>query len=256
MTVSTGIASRLTEIRTRIRRAAQAGGRDPATIRLIGVTKGVDLSAIEAAAADGLVEFGESRVQEALTKMSQRPHGSGLSWVWHLIGRLQTNKVRAAAGRFGLIHSVDSLRLGEAIATAAADAGIQQRVLVQVNVAHEPQKGGVAPSDLPALLAALARCSHLRIDGLMTIPPVAADPEQARPYFRELRRLGEKVMASRAGGAAVEYSMGMSGDFEVAIEEGATMVRIGTAIFGARVTAGVAHTDTRQSDRTGEPRCS
>ena len=256
MTLSTDVASRITEIRARIQRAAQAVGRSPRAIRLIGVTKGIALSAIEEAARAGLTEFGENRVQEAASKMSQAPRGTDQVWVWHLVGRLQTNKVRAAVGRFGLIHSVDSVRLGEAIAAAAAAAGIQQRVLIQVNVAQEPQKGGVAPADLPMVLSALARHSHLHIDGLMTIPPASVDPEHARPYFRELRQLGEKMMEPRETGATVEYSMGMSGDFEVAIEEGATMVRIGTAIFGARTGAGIEEQNAQASERTGEPQCS
>ena len=255
MTTSTDVALRVAEIRARVRRAAQAVGRDPETVRVIGVTKGVPLSAVEEAARAGLVEFGENRVQEATSKMSQAPEGTEPRWVWHLIGRLQTNKVRAAVGRFELIHSVDSVRLGEAIAAAAEAVGIRQRVLVQVNVAHEPQKGGVAPADLPALLSALARHAHLRVEGLMTIPPADADPERARPHFRALRQLGEKVMGPWEGGAPVEYSMGMSGDFEVAIEEGATMVRIGTAIFGARTRAGAADQGAQPADRAWESRC-
>lgn len=181
----------------------------------------------------GLRDFGENRVQEALAKrdpggvVSERDTGRVM---WHLIGRLQSNKVRAAVGRFECIHSVDSLRLGRAIDDAAAGSGIVQRVLMQVNVGREPQKGGVAPDEVVSLWSALGGCRHLQVEGLMAIPPPASDPEQARPYFRELRRLGGVV-------GAAEYSMGMSGDFDIAIEEGATMVRVGTAIFGSRVVA-------------------
>jgi len=240
------LAQRIADVRCRIKRAAERSGRDPASIRLIAVTKGVGVPAIAAAAAAGVREFGENRVQEAVAKMAcvapesdlrgNRQHeGGGVrSWVWHLIGRLQTNKVRAAVGRFEVIHSVDTLRLGEAIEAVASAAGMRQRVLVQVNVGHEPQKGGVEPSELQPLIKALARHAHVQVEGLMTIPPVSADPEGSRPYFRELRRLGQVVEGEVPGIKMVDYSMGMSDDFEVAVAEGATMVRIGRAIFGAR----------------------
>jgi pyridoxal phosphate enzyme (YggS family) len=171
-------------------------------------------------------------VQEALAKMAPDAWGGGSfpPPAWHLIGRLQSNKVRATIGRFVLIHSVDRLDLGRAIDDAAARAGLVQPVLVQVNVAREPQKGGVAPEEFETLWSALGSCRHLRVEGLMAIPPPASDPNQSRAYFRALRRLGDAV-------AAAEYSMGMSGDFEVAVEEGATMVRVGTAIFGPRLVA-------------------
>jgi len=240
------LAQRIADVRCRIKRAAEHSGRDPASIRLIAVTKGVGAPAIAAAAAAGVREFGENRVQEAVAKMAcvapesdprgnrQHEGGGARSWVWHLIGRLQTNKVRVAVGRFEVIHSVDTLQLGEAIEAVASAAGMRQRMLVQVNVGHEPQKGGVDPSELQPLIKALARRAHVQVEGLMTIPPASTDPEGSRPYFRELRRLGQMVEAEVPGVKMVEYSMGMSEDFEVAVAEGATMVRIGRAIFGAR----------------------
>ncbi len=232
------VARRVAEVRDRIARAAVRAGRDPASVRLIAVTKGMELEAMSAAAEAGVAEFGENRVQEALAKMGRAGSAAG-RWTWHLIGRLQTNKVRAAVGRFAVIHSVDSPRLGAAIEAAASIAGVRQRVLVQVNLGDEPEKGGVAVSGLRSLLDELVRCPHVRVDGLMTIPPAASDPEQARPYFRELRRLGREMERAVPGGTLAEYSMGMSGDFEAAVEEGATMVRVGSAIFGPRERAAV-----------------
>jgi pyridoxal phosphate enzyme (YggS family) len=217
-------------VSARIARAAGRAGRDRSSVRLVGVTKGVALPAIREAVEAGLRDLGENRVQEALEKMAPdaaRSWGESGGPAWHLIGRLQSNKVRAAVGRFDLIHSVDSLRLGQSINEAAGRAGIVQHVLIQVNVGREPQKGGVTPEELESLWTALASCLHMRVDGLMAIPPTAEDPEQVRPYFRDLRRWGGTV-------GAIEYSMGMSRDFEVAVEEGATMVRVGTAIFGSR----------------------
>ncbi|MEW6682571.1 MAG: YggS family pyridoxal phosphate-dependent enzyme [Nitrospirota bacterium] len=230
---ATTIADRMADVYERIARAAERAGRNPLSVRLIGVTKGVGLPAIREAFESGLRDVGENRVQEALEKMASADAWSGSDsarLAWHLVGRLQSNKVRAAVGRFDVIHSVDSLRLGQAIDDAAARAGLVQRVLIQVNVGREPQKGGVAPEEVEPLWNTLSSCRHVRLDGLMAIPPAASDPEQMRQYFQELRRLGCVV-------GAAEYSMGMSGDFEIAVEEGATMVRVGTAIFGLRVVA-------------------
>jgi pyridoxal phosphate enzyme (YggS family) len=233
VTLTETIVDRLADVRGRIVRAAERVGRDPAAVRLVGVTKGVTPEVIREAVQAGLCDLGENRVQEALAKSAPGgalSEGDSARVTWHLIGRLQSNKVRAAVGRFGLIHSVDSLRLGRAIDDAAAGSGIVQRVLIQVNVGREPQKGGVAPEEVSSLWSALGSCRHVRVDGLMAIPPPASDSEQARPYFQELRRLGGVV-------GAAEYSMGMSGDFEIAVEEGATIVRVGAAIFGPRLIA-------------------
>ncbi len=233
MTLTATIADRIAEVRARIACAAERVGRDPSDVRLVGVSKGVAFDAIQEAMAAGLHDIGENRVQEALAKMAAIPPagagslGDRAPALWHLIGRLQSNKVRQAVGRFAWIQSVDSLRLGQGIEDAAARLGIVQPVLVQINVGRESQKGGALPEDLESLWHELQRCRHLRLDGLMVVPPAVPDANEARPYFRELRRLGGIV-------GAVEYSMGMSHDVEVAVEEGATMVRVGTAIFGPR----------------------
>jgi len=174
----------------------------------------------------GAFALGESRVQEALRKIKTI---SG-TIQWHLIGHLQRNKVRQAVGVFELIHSVDSLDLAREINQRAAWAGIRQRVLVQVNAARESGKHGVAPEGLEALVGEVAALPHLGLEGLMVIPPLAADPEGSRPHFRRLAQRAEEL---RRGGLPLqELSMGMSNDFEVAIEEGATLIRVGTAIFG------------------------
>ncbi|MEO5656786.1 MAG: YggS family pyridoxal phosphate-dependent enzyme [Nitrospiria bacterium] len=235
--MSRAIAERLTAVRARIRGAAERVGRDPATVRLIAVSKGVALSAIREAAGEEVRDFGENRVQEAKSKMDALQAASPESpapWVWHLIGRLQTNKARAAVGRFALIHALDSRRLAAAIDEAASRMSIRQRVLVQVNLGGEPQKGGVTPEELPALLHDLRAYRHVQVDGLMTIPPPGPDPEASRPYFRALRRCGTDAETQVPDVTLADYSMGMSGDFEVAIAEGATMIRVGTAIFGPR----------------------
>jgi pyridoxal phosphate enzyme (YggS family) len=233
------VADRLAAVRSRIARAAADVGRDPGEVRLIGVSKGIGRDAIREAAAAGLSDFGENRVQEAIEKMTAFEHEGRRGWSWHLIGRLQTNKVRAAVGRFSLIQSVDSARLGHAIDEAAARAGIVQRVLIQVNIGREAQKGGVAPLDVESLWRELASCRHLRIEGLMAIPPAGDDPEMARPYFQEVRRLGDQLRVPGDERRPLEYSMGMSHDFEAAVREGATMVRVGTAIFGGRPPVGM-----------------
>jgi pyridoxal phosphate enzyme (YggS family) len=237
MTLIATIADRIAEVRARIACAAERVGRDPSEVRLVGVTKGVTFDAIQEAVAAGLQDIGENRVQEALAKMAVVPPAGAGSLEgrapvsWHLIGRLQSNKVRQAVGRFAWIQSVDSVRLGRNIDDAAARLGIVQPVLVQINVGREAQKGGASPEDLESLWRELQRCRHLRLDGLMAVPPAVQDANEARPYFHELRRLGGIV-------GAVEYSMGMSNDVEVAVEEGATMVRVGTAIFGLRPAPG------------------
>lgn len=239
MTPTLAVADRVADVRARIARAAELAGRDPGEIRLIAVTKGVGLAAIHEAASAGVTDFGENRVQEAVEKMEALGLGPTGDWSWHLIGRLQSNKVRAAVGRFAVIQSVDSERLGLAIDDAAARVGIVQPVFIQVNVGREPQKGGVAPEDVASVWRRLAACQRLRLDGLMAIPPSTADPQAARPYFRALRRLGDLVRGPGHGQRPMEYSMGMSHDFDVAVQEGATMVRVGTAIFGGRTPVGI-----------------
>jgi pyridoxal phosphate enzyme (YggS family) len=219
----TGIGQNLAGIRKRIAKAAEKAGRSPSEVTLVAVTKTVDVAAIQEAFAAGLCHFGESRIQEAKDKI---PALSCLERhpTWHLVGHLQTNKAKTAAEMFDVIHSVDSLKVAEAI---SQHAGRDMPVLVQVNVAGEASKYGFALQDTIAALEHIARLPHLRIKGLMTIAPYADDPEEVRPVFRRLRLMRDSL-------GLEHLSMGMSQDFEVAIEEGATLVRIGRAIFGER----------------------
>ncbi len=230
------IAERLQRVRERIRGAATACGRDPAGIQLLAVSKFHPALAVEAAVAAGQFQFGESYVQEARHKQEACAHIFGLEW--HLIGHLQRNKAKDAAGRFALLHSLDSVALAAALQGAlekAADKGGngQQAVLIQVNVGEEMQKSGVALKDLPELAEKVLACDRLRLLGLMAIPPFFDEPERARPYFAGLREARDRL-AGRLGLALPHLSMGMSGDLEAAVEEGATIVRVGTDIFGPR----------------------
>jgi pyridoxal phosphate enzyme (YggS family) len=226
------ISERLTEVRARIDAAARSAGRDPASVRLVAVSKTFPIEAIRAAYVAGQRDFGENRVQEALQKIDQ---SADLTIRWHLLGHLQTNKARKAAQSFAAIQSVDSVELLEKLDRAAAEAGSAPELLIQVDLAGEVTKFGVAPSDVPPLLDAAARCRAATVAGLMTLPPWPENPEDARPYFRRLRDLRDQWLASGIPeGMLRELSMGMSGDFEVAIQEGATIVRVGTAIFGSR----------------------
>jgi pyridoxal phosphate enzyme (YggS family) len=213
--------------------AARRSGRAPSDVRLIAVSKTYPLDAVRAVAAAGQAEFGENRVQEALEKIKASPD---LPLRWHLIGHLQSNKARKAAVSFACIHSIDSLDLLEAVDRAAAEASLAPEVLLQVDLAGEATKHGAPVEQLRPLLAAGATCRAARLVGLMLLPPFFDDPEETRPYFRQLRELRD--LAVRDGLVAPEMmrelSMGMSHDFGVAIEEGATMVRVGTAIFGFR----------------------
>lgn len=214
------------EVQKRIESAAGRVGRDPKAIRLVAVTKGVSLDRIREAIAAGATIFGESRVQEAIPKIEAL--GPGIKW--HLVGHLQRNKAKEAVGVFELIHSVDRFELAQELDRRAAQRGIIQKVLIQVNVARESGKHGVAPEGLEALVGEVAGLPHLLLEGLMVIPPLAADPEGSRPHFRWLAQRAEELR--RGGRPLPELSMGMSNDFEVAIEEGATLIRVGTAIFG------------------------
>jgi PLP dependent protein len=225
------ISSNLKDIHQRLHDAAQRAGRDPAGVRLVAVTKTVGLNRLEEAVAAGHTLFGENYVQEAKAKIVAL--GPGLSW--HFIGHLQSNKARAAVELFDLIHSVDRLRLALALEQAALRLGRVQNVLLQVNLAGEESKSGTAPEDAEHLLSEISKLPHLRVLGLMTMPPWFPDPEEARPYFRALRELRDRLRRlPSVDGDLPELSMGMTGDFEVAVAEGATLVRIGTAIFGQR----------------------
>lgn len=221
------LAGRLAEVRERIAtRQRAAGWSHPVTI--VAVTKTHPAEAVRAAVAAGLTAVGENRVQEALTKQAEL---ADLRVDWHLIGTLQRNKAKHAVNRFALIHSVDSLALAQDLDRRAAP-GTVQPVLVQVNCSGEPQKGGVEPAELPALLEGMAALPHLALRGLMTMAELTADESVQRAAFRQLRTLRDE--AGVRGLALPELSMGMSGDYQVAVEEGATLVRLGTLLFGER----------------------
>ena len=223
------IAQRLKEVRAAIAAAAQRSGRDGGSVRLVAVSKTVDLERIRAAIDAGQDLFGENYLQEARDKIAVL----GRQVSWHLVGSLQSNKAREAVALFDLIHAVDRLKLARALDAAAARQGKVQDILIQVNQAGEATKSGVEPAAAPALLQEVARLPHLKVLGLMTMPPWFPDPESARPYFQALRALQDHLRGL-TGLPLMELSMGMSGDFAVAVEEGATLVRVGTAIFGGR----------------------
>ena len=233
------VAARLAAVRARIDAAVARRGHGPA-VRLVGVSKRQPLLALEAAASAGLEDFGESYAQELRDKQAARPDAP---WRWHFIGALQSNKIRFVVG-CALVHSIDRAKLLPALERHAAEHGRVQDVLVQVDVAGEATKAGVDPSALGELLDRFAELSHVRCRGLMLIPPVGS-PEQTRPHFRALRKLAETHRRrTRPGVELRELSMGMSADFEVAIEEGATLVRVGTAIFGPRPAAAAPSPDS------------
>jgi len=226
------IAENLAAIKLRMAQACERAGRAPEEVLLLAVSKGQPAEAVENAAQAGLRVFGESKVQEAKQKI---PLCSS-SLTWHMIGHLQTNKCHAAVQHFALIQSVDSLRLAEEISRRCEPTGRTMPILLEVNVAGESSKFGYSPAQLLADLAALNTLPRIEIHGLMTIAPYSARPEKARPYFRQLRELKQRC-EDRLGAPLPHLSMGMSGDFEPAIEEGATMVRVGTALFGVRGSA-------------------
>ena len=226
------LRGRLAGVRERIARAAGRAGRDPTSIRLVAISKTFPADAIRAVAEAGQIDFGENKVQEALPKMDAV---HDLPIRWHLVGHLQSNKARKAAARFDIVHSVDDLSLVSRLNQAAADARRTLAVLVQVDLVREPTKHGAAVEQVRALLDAVAAAAALELHGLMLMPPAVVDPQQARPYFAALRRLRDALVAEgREASTLRELSMGMSHDFEVAVEEGATLVRVGSAIFGAR----------------------
>ena len=233
------IANRLTAIRGRIATAARSAGRDPATVRLVAVSKTFPIESVREAFEAGARDFGENRVQEALQKVElalQKIEGSADHSIrWHLLGHLQTNKARKAAPAFTVIQSVDSVELIQKLDQAAADTGHAPDLLIQVDLAGEATKYGARPAEVSRLFEAAAACRAARVVGLMTLPPWPETPEDSRPWFRQLRDLRDQWQASGVPASMLcELSMGMSGDFEVAIQEGATMVRVGTAIFGSR----------------------
>lgn len=223
------VGRRLQEVRYRIAAACARARRDPASVRLVAVSKTMPIESVREAIAAGQTLFGENRVQEALPK--QEAAGPGARW--HLIGHLQKNKARHAVGAFELIHSVDDAELAAELDRRASARGIVQAVLVQANLAGEATKSGAAEEEILPLIDAVADLRSLDLRGLMIIPPPVEDPELSRPWFRRLRTMRERA-AERVGRPLPELSMGMTDDFEVAIEEGATLVRVGRAIFGDR----------------------
>jgi pyridoxal phosphate enzyme (YggS family) len=226
------LAARLAEVRDRMARAAARAGRAPADVRLVAISKTYPPDHVRAAFAAGQIDFGENRVQEALAKVEAT---GDLPLRWHLVGHLQSNKARRAASTFHAIHSIDSTGLLQAVDRAASEAGTAPEVLLQVDLAGEAAKFGVSPGELAPLLAAAAACRAVRVAGLMLMPPYFDDPEDARPFFRRLRELRDTLIAEgRLAPTAFHLSMGMSHDLEVAVQEGATIVRVGTAIFGPR----------------------
>jgi len=225
---------RLEHVMTRMAEAAVRSGRDPGEVRLVAVTKTVPVDRIREAVAAGQRLFGENYVQEAGRKLavlgSERP-----GTAWHFIGRLQRNKAAEAVRLFDCIESVDSLRLARALSRQASAAGVSLTVYLQVNVAGDPAKSGLVPGTLGPFLEEVSALPRLRVRGLMTIPPWTPDPEEARPWYRALRGLRDRFSGREPGDVRLcELSMGMSHDFEIAIEEGATLIRVGTALFGTR----------------------
>ncbi|MFI5315873.1 MAG: YggS family pyridoxal phosphate-dependent enzyme [Myxococcota bacterium] len=231
------LAARLAEIRARIERGARVAGRDPAQVKLLAVSKTQSPERVLEAVRAGVHAFGENRVQEAEAKISALRALTNQSLEWHLIGGLQRNKVRRAVALCDVIQSVDRAQLVETLERDAAELGRRPRILLQVNVDAEPQKGGCAPREVGELARLVDASAHLELAGLMAIPRACADPEQVRPSFTRLRELlGELNRARGSSPPLRELSMGMSSDFEIAVQEGATCVRIGTALFGERET--------------------
>jgi pyridoxal phosphate enzyme (YggS family) len=233
---SFALRDRLADVRARIARAAGRAGRDPASIRLVAVSKTFDADHVRAAAAAGQIDFGENKVQEAIQKMDAT---ADLPIRWHLVGHLQSNKAKKA-GRFDVVHSMDAPALVNKVDEAAVLAGRQIDALVQVDLSGEPTKHGAREQDLLPIFDAGAASRAVRIVGLMVLPPTVDEPDAARPYFRALRAVRERLLAGGMDPVMLtELSMGMSHDYEVAVEEGATLVRVGTAIFGTRERHGV-----------------
>jgi pyridoxal phosphate enzyme (YggS family) len=230
------IAGRVAAVRERITRAAARAGRPSEDVTLVAVSKTFPATVVREAFEAGLVHFGENKVQEAEGKVEALQDLASLGLRWHLVGHLQSNKARKAGALFDCVHSLDGVPLGRRLNEVAVERGKPVRVLVQVDLAGEETKFGVPESDLTTVLEGLQSLSSLRLEGLMILPPYDEDPEKSRPYFRRLRELRDKAIAAGLLGGN-QLSMGMSHDLEVAVEEGATLVRVGTAIFGERTKA-------------------
>jgi pyridoxal phosphate enzyme (YggS family) len=226
--LSDGIRERLNQVRERIDRAAERAGRDPSVVSLVAVSKTFSVDVVKAAIDAGTGDLGENRAQELKDKAAVLGHAAR----WHFVGPLQTNKVRVVMGIADLIHSVDREELAEVISRRAGSAHVTQDVLIEVNLSGEATKHGVPPSRALELLQAIGKLDNIAVKGLMTMAPFTEDPEISRPYFRQLAGLRDEAVAVVP--EATDLSMGMSRDFEVAVEEGATLVRVGEAIFGSR----------------------
>ena len=230
------ISARVAAVHQRIAAACARAGRNTAEVTLVAVSKTVEPARIRAAIAAGVRVLGENRVQEAQSKLAElRALGVEQQAQWHLIGHLQSNKARRAVELFDAVHSVDSLKLAEKLNQAAGELNKRLPIFIEVNLGGEDSKAGLAPADVLPLCEAASKFAQLELKGLMAVPPFFAEAEMVRPYFRRLRELRDKVIKAGVVGAHLrELSMGMSNDFEVALEEGATFVRVGTALFGAR----------------------
>ena len=225
------VAENVEFVKTRIEKAALRAGRNPGSVTLIAVTKTVGTAKIQEALSAGIRHFGENRIQEAKDKIPR----IGRAAQWHLIGHLQTNKARQAVALFDRIHSVDSLRVAEALQREAEKKEKRLPILIQVNIAGEESKSGVETESVLDLIQTISEMENLLVEGLMTIPPYHENPEETRPVYKRLREVWGEVKAIELPRVNMEHlSMGMSHDFETAVEEGATLVRVGTAIFGER----------------------
>ncbi len=226
------VKSRIESVRNAITQSAVACKKDPATVRLIAVSKNFAADAVRQVIESGVDIFGESYIQEAKEKIAAL---ASYPVSWHFIGHLQSNKARYAVKMFDLIHTVDSFKLAEELNRQAEKIAKIQDILIQVNIGDEDSKSGVSVEEALPLILKISKFEHLSVKGLMTIPPFFDEPEKVRPYFRALRELRDNIRLQKISGISMdELSMGMSGDFQAAIEEGATLVRIGTAIFGER----------------------
>lgn len=234
LSVEVELARRIEQVRAEIARAAERAGRSPEDVTLVAVSKTVPADRVRAAAELGITHFGENRVQEAEEKIHALTGCLPPGVTWHMVGHLQSNKARKAVRLFALIESVDSLELARLLSRLGVERGVPVPVLLEVNVGGEETKFGFAPAELPEVLPRILELPMLEVRGLMTIAPLVGDPEDARPYFRQLRELRDRLATAYPSAELRELSMGMTNDFPVAIEEGATLVRIGRAIFGER----------------------
>jgi len=225
------VRENLRHIKGRVEAAAHRAGLNPGNVKIIAVTKRVPVERVREVLDAGITDLGENRVQELTDKVEQLPPQTR----WHLIGHLQTNKVKSVVGRVELLHSLDRWKLALEVDRQAGEQGVIVPALIQVNVSGEKTKFGIKPSELMDFLAALQELRHVKVKGLMTIAPYVDDPEEARPFFRELRLLARRGNEKLPGSGLELLSMGMTNDYEVAVEEGANLIRLGTAIFGARV---------------------